>query len=162
MAKLIIFRNDYDTQAAIQNVFRYVGNGSKSCGYTGAQNMLICSGFEQVNAVNRYFCNNTKKKVIHFVIAFAQEDYIGTEDAFNTGYEVCSLLPEYQIMFSVHQNTDNLHIHFAMNPTSLLDGHKFCFTNSNIFKFITGLRAIFKAYGIKIGFDFAGCYKCRL
>ena len=159
MAKLIIFRNDYDTLAAMQNVFGYVGNGSKSCGYTGAQNMLINNDIEQVNAVNRYFCNNTKKKVIHFVIAFAQEDYISTEDAFSAGYEVCSLLPEYQIMFSVHQDTDNPHIHFAMNPTSLIDGHKVCFTNSNLFKFITGLREIFKTYEIKISFDFTGSYK---
>lgn len=159
MAKFIIFKNDYDTLTAIQNVFGYVGNSSKSCGYVGAQNMLINNSTEQVNAVNKYFYNNTKKKVIHFVIAFAQEDYISTEEAFNTGYEVCALLPEYQIKFGVHQDTDNLHIHFAMNPTSLIDGHKFCFTNSNLFKFLRGLREIFKAYEIKINFDFSECYK---
>ena len=155
MAKLIIFKNDYDTPSALKNVFDYVGNGSKACGYTGAQNMSVNNGIDQINAVNRYFYNNTKKKVIHFVIAFAQEDYISTEDAFDTGYEVCSVLSDYQILFSVHQDTNNLHIHFAWNPISLVDGHKFCFTNTNLFSLLGELREIFKVYGIKINYSFA-------
>ena len=159
MAKLIIFRNDYLSLEAMHNVFQYVGNSSKSCGLVGAQNMLIESSIEQVLATNKYFYNNTGKKVIHFVIAFAQEDYISTTDAFNVGYEVCSLLPEYQIKFGVHQDTNNLHIHFAMNPTNLINGHKFCFNNTNLFNFMGELREIFKSYEIKINFDFTNCYK---
>lgn len=159
MAKFIIFKNDYLSLEAMHNVFQYVGNSSKSCGLVGAQNMLIESGIEQVLAANKYFYNDTGKKVIHFVIAFAQDDYISTTDAFNAGYEVCSLLPEYQIKFSVHQDTDNLHIHFAMNPISLINGHKFWFNNANLFNFISGLREIFKTYEIKIDYSFTACYK---
>ena len=31
----------------------------------------------------------------------------------------------FQIMYSVHEDTDNYHIHFVMNTVSWVDGHMF-------------------------------------
>ena len=150
MAKLKIIRNTYDTFDALKNVFAYVMVGAKSNGYIGAQNMLLSNISEQLNAANDYYYNTTRKKVIHFIIAFAPDDYISPADAFKEGYNICKLLPEYQITFSVHQNTDNLHMHFAMNPISLYNGHKFYFDNKNLYTFAAGIRKIFEPYDIKI------------
>lgn len=150
MANFVIVKNDYDTIDALRNVFEYISNEVKSEGLIGAQNMLLNNSFEQAMAVNRYFHNNTSKKVIHFILSFADYDTIDPTDAFYEGYKVCGLLSEYQIKFAIHQNTDNLHIHFAMNPININDGHKFYFDDRNLYKFITGLRKIFEPYGIKI------------
>lgn len=155
MAIFKIIKNKYDTIAALNNVFRYVCDKSKSCSLIGAQNILIDSDIEELTAVNRYFRDNTQKKVIHFIIGFAFDEYISPEDAYIIGYDICALLPEYQIKFAVHQDTYNLHMHFAMNPISLYNGHKFCFTNENIYHFMNGLRNIFNPYEIKIKYVYS-------
>ncbi len=152
MANFMIIKKDYDTIDALKNVFEYISDKIKSDGLIGAQNMLVDYSFEQAMAVNRYFYNNTGKKVIHFILSFAIYDNIDPIDAFYEGYKACELLSEYQIKFAIHQNKDNLHIHFAMNPISINDGHKFYFDDSNLYKFITGLRKIFEPYGIKINY----------
>ncbi|MGN0150271.1 MAG: relaxase/mobilization nuclease domain-containing protein [Clostridia bacterium] len=155
MAKLIILNNEYDSITALKNVFDYVSDLSKSNGLVGAQNILLDSNIEQLTAVNRYFYDNTKKKVIHFIIAFAPYDCISPTDALFEGYRICALLPQYQIQFGVHQNTDDLHIHFAMNPISLYNGHKFYFDQKNLLDFISKLRGIFKPYEININYRFS-------
>lgn len=155
MAKLIIFINPYDTQEALNNVFNYVSDIEKSKGLTGAQNMLLNNTAEQIAAVNRFYHNNTKKKVLHFVISFSNDDLISPYEAFCEAQNICGILPEYQIKFSVHQNTDNLHIHFAMNPISLADGHKFYFNKTNLYRFINGIREIFMPYRIKCDYVFS-------
>ena len=152
MAKIIIKDNAYDTNEAIANVFNYVSNSAKSNGLIGAQNMLVNNSLEQIEAVNRYFYNNTKKKVIHFIIAFAPDDCIEPMAAYYAGYEICELLPAYQIKFCVHQNTNDLHMHFAMNPVSLIDGHKFYFNDRNRYSLLDGIRKILDYHGIKISY----------
>ena len=155
MATLIIPKNSYDTFDALKNVFQYISNGIKSIGLVGAQNMLVNHSLEQAMAVNRYFYNKTEKKVIHFILSFAAHEYITPADAFREGYNICNLLPEYQIKFAVHQDTNNLHIHFAINPISLIDGHKFYFDYGNLYDFVKGLRKIFEPYEIKIEYRFS-------
>ena len=152
MANLKIIKNDYDTIDALRNVFNYISDKSKSDSLIGAQNMLVGYSFEQAMLVNEYFHNTTHKKVIHFILSFADTDIIDPTDAFYEGYKVCELLPDYQIKFAVHLNTANLHIHFAMNPINIKNGHKFCFNNGNLYKFIAGLRTNFEPYGIKINY----------
>lgn len=154
MAKFIVFGGDYYTANALRNVFNYVCNKDKTSCFIGAQNMLVNNSFEQTMVVNRYFYNNTKKAVIHFAVAFAPDEYISPQDSVRVGYMICDLLPEYQIRFGVHQDTYNLHIHFAINPVSLIDGHKFYFDNSNMFEFIKGLRDIFEPYGFNVEYKY--------
>ena len=154
MAQFIVFGGEYYTTEALHNVLNYVCDKDKANGFIGAQNMIDNNSFEQAMIVSRYFYNNTKKAVIHFAVAFAPDEYISPQDAVNVGYMICGLLPEYQIRFGVHQDTDNLHIHFALNPVSLIDGHKFYFDNRNLITFMNGLRTIFKPYGFNVEYKY--------
>lgn len=155
MAKLIIFKNPYDTEAAVNNVFSYVSDNSKSNGLAGAQNMLTTDLVQQINAVGKFFYSHTRKKVLHFVISFSEIDCISPVEAFYEAQRVCGLLEEYQIAFCVHQNTDNLHIHFALSPISLADGHKFYFDKTNLYNVIKGIREVFSSYGIHCDYVFS-------
>lgn len=148
MAIIIIPKNSYSDDNALKYVFNYVADYSKSIDLIGAQNMLVDYSVEQAMAVNKYFYNNTEKKVIHFIISFALYEDIDPMDAFREGYRICALLPEYQIIFAVHQNTDYLHIHFAMNPVSLKDGHKYYFDYANLSSFVNGVKNILASYGV--------------
>ena len=155
MAKLVILRGEYNTAETLRKVLNYVSDNNKTNGYIGAQNMLIGNCFEQITAVNRYFLSTTQKMVIHFILTFADYEYINPNDAMYIAYRICSLLPEYQIKFGVHQDTEHLHIHFAMSPTSLIDGHKFYFDNTNLYNFMSGLRAILEPYEFNVNYTYA-------
>lgn len=152
---LVIINKKYDDLDALNNVLNYASNNEKTKGLAGTQNMLADNSFEQIMAVNRYFHNTTQKIVIHFMLSFADCEYITPNEAVYIGYRICDLLPEYQIKFGVHQNTDHLHIHFAMSPVSLVDGHKFYFDNHNLFEFLSGLRMIFEPYGINVDYAYS-------
>lgn len=155
MAELIIFNNPYDTDAALNNVVRYITDKEKSNGLVGAYNMLVNNPVEQITKVNNFFYNKTRKKVIHFILAFDDSEYISAYSLLEEGYNICrTLFFEYQVAFGVHQNTDNLHIHFALVPISMVTGKKFYFDNKNLYMIITGLRKIFKNYDIKISYCF--------
>ena len=155
MAKLVILRGKYNTTETLRNVLNYVSDKSKARGYIGAQNMLVDNSFEHIMAVNRYFHSTTQKTVLHFILTFADYEYINPNEAVYIAYSICGLLPEYQIKFGVHQNTGHMHIHFAMSPTSLIDGHKFYFDNTNLFNFMNGLRAIFEPYGFNVNYTYS-------
>lgn len=155
MAMLIIINKKYDTVDALNNVLKYASDSNKTNGYIGAQNMFVGNCFEQIMAVNRYFRSTTQKTVIHFILSFADYEYINPNEAVYIAYRICGLLPEYQIKFGVHQNTEHMHIHFAMNPTSLTDGHKFYFDNTNLYNFMSGLRAILEPYEFNVNYTYA-------
>ena len=146
---LIIFRNDYDTYDALEKVLEYVDNTKKS-EYIGAQNILLHNPMEQARAVDKFFYNQTKKKVFHLALSFDEDDFISAYTLFEEGYNICALLPEYQIVFAVHQNTDYLHMHFAIIPINLITGRKLCFDNNTLYSFVQQIREIFKKYDIKV------------
>lgn len=105
MAYFIVFQNPYDTYEALKNLTQYISDMEKSRGYIGAQNMLVNYALEEILKVNQFFYNQTQKKVIHFLISFGEDEYISVYDLYWECYRVCALLPEYQILFSIHQNT---------------------------------------------------------
>lgn len=152
MAMLVIINKKYDDFDALNNVLNYASNNEKTNGLVGTQNMLADNSFELIMAVIRYFHVTTQKTVLHFILTFADYEYINPNEVVYIGYRICGLLPEYQIKFGVHQNTDHLHIHFAMSSVSLVDGHKFYFDNHNLFEFLSGLRMLFKPYGINVDY----------
>ena len=153
MAKLIIFQNDYDTIDALTNVMNYVLNKEKAS-YIGAQNLLLDHDpLQQIFVVRKYWNDSTKKKILHFIIAF-DDDFITMESLNEEAYNICSVFPEYQIAFAVHNSTGNLHLHMAIHPLNMATGRKLYFDNSTLFFFVQKLRDIFKKYDIRINYEF--------
>ena len=59
---------------------------------------------------------------------------------------------EFQIVYAVHNNTDDVHIHFVMNTVSYLDGHKYAGKREDYYEFQDHLIQILKPFGIDISF----------
>ena len=150
MANLIIFRNEYDKYEDLEHVINYVNN-KKRADYIGGQNILLGDSIEQAMAVNNFFYNETKRKAFHFAISFDDDEVMIAQHLYEEGYNICALLPEYQIIFAIHQETGHIHMHFAINPISLCTGRKLCFDNTTFYGFVNGVREIFKQYDVKIG-----------
>ena len=56
-----------------------------------------------------------------------REGEVTPEEAFEIGEETARRMwgDKYQVLVTVHLNTDNLHCHFVVNPVSFKDGLKF-------------------------------------
>lgn len=78
------------------------------------------------------------------------DEFMPAAILYNVGYEICSLLPEFPMIFAVHSDTDNLHVHFAVVPISLETGRKLCFDNAMQFSLLGEIRKILKKHDVKI------------
>ena len=145
MANLIISKNEYYTNTALENIVNYVLNESKSFGVIGGQGVLLNNPSQHMKTVKEYYCQDGKQAQ-HFWLTFADNEYITPLDAYAIGYEVCNLFPEYQIVFALHQDTDHLHMHWAMNPVSIVTGRKFNFGFKESFELRTQLAKILADY----------------
>ncbi len=108
------------------DVLNYIFNQEKavkSGGYYITNSALAAEEMEQT-AIR--FGKNSGKRLRHSVLSFRPEENISPEQAADFADEVIKHYGrEYQIVYAVHNNTDNLHIHFVMNQISYLDGHRY-------------------------------------
>ena len=154
MANLIIVKDDYCNEGALQNVVNYVLDDKKTHGISGGWNVLIHCPCECMEYLKKYFCKTGGKLVQHFRLSFSDDDYVLATEAYEIGYKVCALYPEYQLVFGVHQNTEHLHIHWAMNPVNMSNGTKFNFTHEETHKLVNGVSYILGKYGIACNLRF--------
>ena len=154
MSNLIIVNKDYHNEGALQNVVNYILNDKKTHGISGGRNVLLNCPCEYMEYVKRYFCKTGGKLIQHFILSFSDDDPILVTEAYEIGYEVCALYPEYQLVFGVHQNTEHLHIHWAMNPVNMNNGTKFNFTHDETCKLLKGASEILDKYGIACNLRF--------
>lgn len=125
-------KNSYRNKDAIHNVIHYINDSSKlihnikgalGCNYNSSQSIT-----KDMLAVQSCFNNKKGKRINHFTVCFSptEEEILQIDDYLTIGYKIASFFPdEYQIFFALHENTDNMHIHFAMNPVSFVTGKKF-------------------------------------
>ncbi len=113
-----------DLQAAI----RYAENGEKTEQrlFIGGINCTRDHAYEEMTAVQKHFGNRGKVIAYHGVQSFAAGE-VTPEEAFTIGKETARAMwgDRYQVLVTVHLNTDNVHCHFVVNPISYVDGSKY-------------------------------------
>lgn len=117
----------YQDDLAYQNVYRYITRADKT-----PDNYVIHAGVDSDNAVMEYetvanvYGKNEGVRLRHSIISFKNgEAYI--DQVYRVMEMVCWYYfnQGYQIVGAVHQDTDQLHIHFMMNQVSYIDGRKY-------------------------------------
>lgn len=122
----------YQKGSDFRNLVLYAANG-KTGGENecGAQGVLLGdadSMYSQMEDVKKYFRKEDNRQALHYVLSFSMEEmkYIGTGEVLEIGYHVAGyFFTGWQTVFWVHDDTDNLHIHFVVNGTSYEDGRAF-------------------------------------
>ena len=148
MANLIIVRNNYMSNNALENVVNYVKRYSKTSGNVGAQGVMLYTAYECMYKVQKYFCQTDGKKVQHFILSFDASDDIESVNLMNLGYAVCALFPEYQLVFGIHNDTDHIHIHWALNPVNMITGSKLSFTFKETYTLRAKISELLEPYNI--------------
>ena len=115
---------DSDLYAAL----RYAENDGKTDRklFVGGINCSAQNAYAEMTAVQRRFGMKGKVVAYHGIQSFASGE-VTPEQAFEIGKETARRMwsEKYQVLVTVHLNTDNLHCHFVVNPCSFRDGAKF-------------------------------------
>ena len=115
---------DEDLYAAL----RYAENDDKTDlkMFAGGINCSAQNAYAEMIAVQRQFGLRGKVVGYHGIQSF-REGEVTPEQAFAIGKETARRMwgDQYQVLVTVHLNTDNLHCHFVVNPMSFKDGSKF-------------------------------------
>ena len=115
---------DEDLYAAL----RYAENDDKTDRkmFIGGINCSAQNAYAEMIAVQRRFGLRGKVVGYHGIQSF-REGEVTPEQAFAIGKETARRMwgDRYQVLVTVHLNTDNVHCHFVVNPVSFKDGAKF-------------------------------------
>jgi len=108
----------------LKRILDYITDLKKTCtDLIGGNGVNKDNAFDRMNIVKEYYNKKAGREYIHFVVSFK-----GKQDAdivCDIAERICMLYADYQVLFSVHLNTRNTHIHFVLNTVSVTDGHKY-------------------------------------
>ena len=115
---------DDDLRAAL----RYAENDDKTDRrlFVAGINCPKQRAYEAMTAVQRRFGKTDGTVAWHGFQSFSTGE-VTPDEAFEIGKETARRMwgDKYQVVVTVHLNTDNLHCHFVVNPISFKDGSRF-------------------------------------
>ena len=77
----------------------------------------------QMETVKEVWHKTEGRQARHFVVSFAWGERISEAEAWRLAYWIALYYADrYQIVYAVHEDTENVHIHFVFNPVSFVDG----------------------------------------
>ena len=94
--------------------------------YVTGINCSANHAYEEMAAIQKRFGNRGSVVAYHGYQSFASGE-VTPEEALAIGKETAKAMwgNKYQVLVTVHLNTDNLHCHFVVNAVSFIDGSKF-------------------------------------
>ena len=112
----------------LYNALRYAENDDKTDQrlFVAGINCPKQRAYEAMMAVKRRFGKTGGTVAWHGFQSFVTGE-VTPEEAFEIGKETARRMwgDKYQVVVTVHLNTDNLHCHFVVNPISFIDGSRF-------------------------------------
>lgn len=142
-----VVNDPYLNYECIFNLTHYalVGKPDKRIRYYGGYNVVLSRADEEIVLVKQYFQKTDRRLMRHFTVSF--NDETSAYDAWILGWRIAAYYADrYQIVFGVHENTDNIHIHFVMNTVSFVDGLKYSGGYGDLYNLTSYADKICKEY----------------
>ena len=112
----------------LYDTLKYAANDAKTdrTVFVGGINCSKQNAYAEMVAVQKRFGNRGSVVAYHGVQSFRAGE-VTPEMAFEIGKETARRMwgDRYQVLVTVHLNTENIHCHFVVNPVSFKDGSKF-------------------------------------
>lgn len=99
--------------------------------------------------VSKFYGKENGVQIRHIIVSFTQAETIDPAVVSAIANEfMCWLGENYQAVYGVHENTENLHFHLAFNSVSYVTGERYKGTRSEHYLMLNVLKSISRKYGI--------------
>ena len=131
----------YFDESSYYDVTNYILNHAT---YFGAANIQsINNAADEMLNVAIVFNKNKGKRVRHSVLSFGAWESVTPEMADEFAQKIIlHYADRFQILYAVHTNTDEVHIHFVMNMVSFVDGSRYDGKKADYYAFRKHMQAI--------------------
>lgn len=86
----------------------------------------------------------------HFILSFSPREVSSPKTANEIAMDLIAYLgEEYQCIYAVHEDTDQLHIHIIMNSISYLDGHRYRGSKAEFYQLTNTIKQLLRPYHIR-------------
>ena len=131
----------------LKRAIDYITDSNKTCDdLVGGNGVNKDNALNRMNVVKEYYNKCGGREYIHFVVSFKGQQ--NADIVYDIADRISMLYDEYQVLFAVHLNTQNTHIHFVVNTVCLTDGHKFSQSRSDVQKLKDRIENIINSAGL--------------
>lgn len=131
----------------LKRIIEYVTDRKKTCeDLIGGVGISCVNALERMETVKRFYGKEGGREYIHFAVSFKGKKDVDT--AYFIAENIADLYEDFQVLFAVHTNTANTHIHFVINSVNVKDGHKFSQSRSDLQRLKDKINHIADKYGL--------------
>lgn len=148
--KVIHAPKTYQTARDVENVISYITstNKTRENGIIGGA-VLPENAADAMNIVTDAYYKETGPRIRHSVLSFSPDDPISFDQVREIAMDCVDYYKDYyQMVAAIHEDRDYLHIHFAMNTTSYVNGSKYHGEKKDYYGFIKHANQYTAPYGI--------------
>lgn len=147
----------YSDDLALHDVISYVCQFCKTpSGIIGCSDGLPQCMAQNMVSVSSHYNKYSKVRLRHFVVSFNKRDAVNKSILASVAEAICRTIGcTYQTVYALHEDTDNLHIHFVFNAVSYITGERYRGDKASHYKLIACIRTILHSFGI------AGLYEVK-
>lgn len=120
--------NSYRDPECIERLIYYATHkDGRWVNFYGGINVDVYHAAFQMRAVKQFFRkSNDSRQVRHIVVGLDPRYMLIAAGADAIAKRICEYYADkYQIVYGVHEDTDNLHIHIVFNCTGFIDGKQY-------------------------------------
>lgn len=147
MAFVKMINHKYDDPYCLENVINYICMPDKTpSGFIGGIGVITASVDDiilQFKTIKEIYNKEDGKQLYHYTVSMAYE-YDGCYEAlYKIGFTIAGYYAdEYQVVYAVHEDTYNPHLHLVINSVSYIDGMKFNRGKADFWKFEDHVKMI--------------------
>jgi len=148
--KIVNTKGKYYDESSREQVLGYILNPYKTPnGYTGSIGITGDNYVQEMKDVSLNFGKVDGVQLRHFIISFESWEVKDPKNAYMIGCDIASFLGrEYQAVFSVHEDAEQLHIHLVINSVSFIDGHRYRGTRAEFYGLKNYINMVIGRFGI--------------
>ncbi len=140
----------YQDDSSRDQLISYMMNPLKTPShYIGGCSIDMSAPAEHMRQIAQSFQKDNGVRIYHYVLTFIRNDPIFPGIADLAAQDICSRIGRrYPVVYAVHENTRQLHIHIAFNAVSHVDGYKYKANNEEKKWIVQICRNVLATYGV--------------
>ena len=142
----------YTDELAYQQLLDYIMRPDKTPDhYIGGFAVHPQYAAEEMQLVSQAYHQNRGVRLRHWIISFEKHEFADAWHANQFAQMACRFYADtYQIVYSVHEDTEHLHVHFVMNMISYQNGKRYSGQKKDFYDYLKYLQEIADLFGTYI------------